>query len=197
MKIKIIDSFLNKKDLKKIILCLKKTPVKKDDISIYKINNKTLVNTLNKNYHNIAISILKKIAPKKINLFDYSQFVIVETGPDFKFPIHDDDPNKILSGVIYLKPKKNSGTIFYSSKRGANKKIIKWKQNRAVFFSRIERESWHSYQGDGKNNRITLVYNLMTNRVNQVFKLERKNYFFGMIRWKLNPFIYRFFKRII
>ena len=197
MKIKIIDSFLNKKDLKKIILCLKKTPVKKDDISIYKINNKTLVNTLNKNYHNIAISILKKIAPKKINLFDYSQFVIVETGPDFKFPIHDDDPNKILSGVIYLKPKKNSGTIFYSSKRGSNKKIIKWKQNRAVFFSRIERESCHSYQGDGKNNRITLVYNLMTNRVNQVFKLERKNYFFGMIRWKLNPFIYRFFKRII
>ena len=48
--------------------------------------------------------------------------------------------------------------------KGANKRIIEWKQNRAVFFSRNERETWHSYEGDGSSNRIALVYNLMTKK---------------------------------
>ena len=28
-----------------------------------------------------------------------------------------------------------------------------WQTNRGVFFSRKERETWHSYQSDGVNNR--------------------------------------------
>ena len=47
-----------------------------------------------------------------------SQFHIIETGSDYKYPIHDDTPNKLLSGVIYLRPKKNSGTCSLQSAEG-------------------------------------------------------------------------------
>ena len=50
-------------------------------------------------------------------MYDYSEFQIVETGANFVFPIHDDTPNKLLSGVVYLKPEYNSGTIFYENKK--------------------------------------------------------------------------------
>ena len=108
--------------------------------------------------------------------------------------ISDDTPNKLLSGVVYLKPEKNIGTIFYEDKQGNGRKEIEWKQNRAVFFSRTERETWHSYQGDGKCNRIALVYNLMTNNIKEVCKIEKKNYIISQFRYKINPYIYRFFK---
>ena len=62
----------------------------------------------------------------KVQLYDYSEFCYIESGADFKFPIHDDTPNKLLSGVIYLKPNNNNGTIFYKNK-GDGKKEIEWK----------------------------------------------------------------------
>ena len=71
---------------------------------------------------------------KKTKLYEYSEFHIVETGKDFVFPIHDDQPEKLLSGVIYLKPSVNRGTIFYNNKKGEGKNEIEWKTNRAVFF---------------------------------------------------------------
>ena len=103
----------------------------------------------------------------------------------------------MLSGVIYLKPNNNNGTIFYKNKRGEGKTEIEWKVNKAVFFSREERTTWHSYQGDGKSNRIVLVYNLMTRRIKDVFKVENKNFIIGNLRYKINPYIYRFFKKTI
>ena len=72
--------------------------------------------------------------------------------------------------------------------------MVDWKVNRAVFFSRIEKETWHSYKGDGKSNRIALVYNLMTNKIKEVYNIEQKSYLLGQLRYKLNPYIYRFFK---
>ena len=61
--------------------------------------------------------------------------MIIKSGKNYKFPIHDDTPNKLLSGVIYLYPEKNTGTLFYSDKKGSEKEIIDWKPNRAVFFT--------------------------------------------------------------
>ena len=129
---------------------------------------------LHKSYHPKAIEILQELNPSKVHLYDYSEFHIIETGADYKFPIHDDTPNKLLSGVIYLKPQNNSGTIFYTNKKGDGKKEIGWKINKAVFFSREERTTWHSYQGDGKSNRIVLVYNLMTKKLKRYSKLKIK-----------------------
>ena len=45
-----------------------------------------------------------------------------------------------------------------------------------------------------KNNRLVLVYNLMTNRIKKVFKIEKKFFLFGYFRYKINPILYRLFK---
>ena len=198
MNIKIIDNFLQNEDLEILSkLSNKVEAVEKQGLDIKKIDDIELIDQLNDKYHLKSMEILKEMCPDKIKLYDYTQYAIVETGSKFKFPIHDDDPNKILSGVIYLKPEKNTGTIFYSNKKGDNPKVIEWKINRAIFFSRKERKTWHSYEGNGLENRIVLVYNLMTKNVKKVYEIENKNYFFGLLRWKLNSYLYRFLGFII
>ena len=205
MNIKIIENFLDPEYLS-TLQSLDIKPAEQNQIKIYQniiiedritqndcISDNTL-KSLNSHYHNKAINILKELNPEKIKLYDYSEFFIIETGSNYKFPIHDDTPNKLLSGVVYLKPEENSGTIFYKNKKGDDRKEIEWKVNRAVFFSRSERNTWHSYQGDGKNNRLVLVYNLMTKRIKEVYKIEKKNYFLGMFRYKINYYLYRYFK---
>ena len=208
MKIKILDSFLNKEDLQELSsLNLKK--VLKNEVKVYhntvNLNNdiqsecisKESISRLQKNYHNKAIDILNELNPKKVSLYDYSEFHIIETGADYVFPIHDDTPNKLLSGVVYLKPENNTGTIFYENKNGDGKNEVPWRVNRAVFFSRSERKTWHSYKGDGKSNRVALVYNLMTARLKEVYKIENKSYFLGQLRYKLNPYLHRYLKLTI
>ena len=179
MNIKIIDNFLKDQDFSD--LCsLNINTVKRDKVKVYhngvynngQIKNdcidKDTLKRLVKNYNNKALELLEELNPKKVDLYEYAEFNIIETGADYKFPIHDDTPNKLLSGVVYLKPEKNSGTIFYDNKKGQGKKEIEWKPNRAVFFSRSEKETWHSYEGDGVSNRLALVYNLMTNDIKGV-----------------------------
>ena len=205
MKLKIIENFLNTEDLRN--LCsLNLNLVKHNEIKVYQniitgnnimksdCINHELLKGLNDRYHKKALDILKELNPEKLNLYDYSEFYIIETGSNYKFPIHDDIPNKLLSGVVYLKPEKNSGTFFYKSKKGDEKKEVEWKINRAVFFSRAEKETWHSYQGDGKSNRIVLVYNLMTNKLKDVYKIEGRSYLFGLLRYKINYYLYKYFK---
>ena len=202
-KIKIIDNFLYKDDYDK--LCNLKIEKKNNEkFKVYHneiIGNKILKSSIDKklliklnNYHEKTINVLKELCPEKVDLYDYSDFVIILTDKNAKFPFHDDTPNKLLSGVIYLNPEKNSGTIFSNSKKGTNCKKVDWKQNRAVFFSRRERETWHAYEGDGINNRLALVYNLNSYRLKEVYKVERKNYFYGNFRYKINPYLFRFLK---
>ncbi len=205
MNLKVIDNFLSQKHLDSLNN-IKLNKISNNEVKVYhnKINNDKIFDNkcidekllweLQKTYHQAALSVLKEINPKKKDLYDYSEFQIIESGSNFVFPIHDDTPNKLLSGVIYLKPSSNSGTIFYKNKKGDDKKIVDWKINRAVFFSRSEKETWHSYEGDGKSNRIVLVYNLMTNKIKDVYKAENKNYLLGNLRFKINPYLYKYFK---
>ena len=205
MKLKIIENFLNQNDLEELS-SLKLNHTEKNCLNVYhnEINKKDeikndcikkdTIKRLHKNYHLKALEILKELNPLKINLYDYSEFHIIETGLDYKFPIHDDTPNKLLSGVVYLKPKYNNGTIFYNNKKGDGKKEIEWKINRAVFFARKEKITWHSYEGDGKNDRVALVFNLMTYKIQKVFKIEKTNSFLGKIRFKTNPYLMKYFK---
>jgi hypothetical protein len=205
MRLKIIENFLNSKDLSN--LCsLDIKSVGSNEIKVYQniitgdqvsrndcIDLK-LLKGMHDRYHNLAIKILRELNPEKVSLYDYSEFYIIETGSNYKFPIHDDIPNKILSGVVYLKPEKNSGTLFYKNKKGEAKEEVEWKVNKAVFFSRAEKETWHSYQGDGKSNRLVLVYNLMTNKLKDVYKIEGKSYYLGMLRFKINYYLHKYFK---
>ncbi len=206
-KVKIVDNFLSEKDFNELLsLKIEKNTSKKFNIYHNEIDDegvisstidKKLIERLHKTYHAKAISILSEINKDKVELYDYSDFTIIITDKDSKFPIHDDTPNKLLSGVIYLYPEKNYGTFFYDDKKGANKIHTEWQTNRGVFFSRKERETWHSYQSDGVNNRMVLVYNLMTRRIRQVYQIEKKNYFLGNLRWKINPYLYEYFKFIL
>jgi hypothetical protein len=209
-KIKIFDDFLESEDLKELSIYAKN--LKNDrDVHVFHneidVNNKVLnasidnnlLIRLNKRYLEKAINILKELNEKKVSLLDYSDFTIIKTKKNIKFPIHDDTFNKLLSGVVYLYPEKNIGTIFYNTKSGKDKNIVEWKINRAVFFSRIERETWHSYRADSANDRITLIFNLMTKEKNlkKILDIEKKNYFFGKLRYKINPYLYRLFNNTI
>jgi len=205
MKIKIVENFLKKKDFRKIT-SLKLKKISQNEIKVYHNNidknnivkstclNSKVVRAMHKKYHPIALNILKVLNRNKIDLYEYSEFHIINTGAKYIFPIHDDTPNKLLSGVVYLTPRDNLGTFFYKNKNGDKKKEIKWKQNRAVFFSRLERKSWHSFQGDGKSNRLVLVYNLMTTKIRKVAEIEKRSYLIMQLRYLLNPYIYRIFK---
>ena len=85
--------------------------------------------------------------------------------------------------------------MFCDDKKGTNSKNVDWKQNRAVFFARKERETWHSFESDGISTRVAVVYNLMTTDIKNVCKIEGKSFILSLLRYKLNPFIYRFLKK--
>ena len=61
--------------------------------------------------------------------------------------------------------------------------VIRWKQNRGFVFSRINQKTWHSYQGDKKNNRLTLVINICTDKVEEVDRIEQTKEFKESITW--------------
>ena len=205
---KIIDNFLDPDDFK--ALCsIKLKEIKSNELAVYhnsihtngkiitECMNEELIKKLHNNYHEKAIELLKELAPNKVSLYDHSEFHIIETGANYTFPIHRDTPNKLLSGVIYLKPETNKGTFLYSDKHGNNKTEIEWKQNRAFFFSRSEHDSWHSYAADKKSNRLALVYNLMTLNVKGACKVEGINYYKVRLREFLNQYMFRYFKTLI
>ena len=202
---KIIDNFLIDEHFEK--LCkLNLKIINSNEIRVYhnkidKFDNlkssclsENLLRDLYKEYNQKAMNILNELAPQKLKLYDYSEFHIVETGKNYKFPIHRDTPNKLLSGVIYLYPKKNKGTFIYENRYGKNKKEIEWKQNRAFFFSRSENYSWHSYEGDRNSNRLALVYNLMTLYLKKACEIENINYYKTKIFDKINPYLLKYFK---
>jgi len=207
-EIKIYDNFFDINDFN-IINSIKLDHIRSSDIKVYhneidKENiikqsciDRNLIEAIHKKYHQRVFEILKNLNFDKSKIYDYTDLTIIKTGKNYKFPIHDDTPNKLLSGVIYLHPEINTGTIFYDNKKGDNKKIIQWKKNRAVFFSRKERVTWHSYEGNGESDRIALVYNLMTNKIKDVYKIEKKNYFLGSLRHKINPYLLEYFQTTI
>ena len=204
-KYKVIDNFLNKEDFDRLN-SIKLDEIPHNSIKVYHneidLNKKLITNSfdekiirdLQENYHNKTFEILKELNYEKSKLYEYSDFTIIKTGRNYKFPIHDDTPNKLLSGVIYLYPEQNKGTIIYKNKKGEDKRIIEWKQNRSLFFSREEKITWHSYEGNNTSDRVALVYNLMTTQIKKVFEIEKKSYIFGKLRWKLNPYLYQYFK---
>jgi len=129
------------------------------------------------------VGYLKELSPQKLSMFNYSEFKIAVQGKNFIFPFHTDTPKKILSNVIYIGPESNSGTVLSSSKKHEDLKEIEWKRNRALIFSRNNDQTWHAFKSDGKNTRITIIFNLMSDDVKKIRIIE-------------DGFIKYFFKRI-
>ncbi len=208
LKIEIIDNFLTSEDLKELqSLELKSTPDKKMNVYVKKIDGNNIISgsgisddTAKKfqtNYHNKALDLLKKLNPEKAELYEYSEFGITDTGTNYNFPIHNDTPNKLLSGVIFLSPDKSEGTKFYKNKKGEGENSIDWKINRGVFFSRLENHSWHSFNNGTNGVRRVLIYNLMTYNVKKVCEIEKVNPYIVKFKHLVNPYLYRFFKFVI
>ena len=61
--------------------------------------------------------------------------------------------------------------------------VIKWKVNRAMIFSRIGQKTWHSYQGDGKSNRLVFGINVGTERAKEAREIEDSEEFKKSITW--------------
>ena len=117
------------------------------------------IREIHNTYHDQMINWLKELAPEKLQHYWYTELNVVNNGKDYVFPIHSDSRDKLLSVVIYIAPENNEGTWLYENQSGKNPKQIEWIPNRAFVFSRND-NTWHSYKADGKNNRLTLVYNL-------------------------------------
>ena len=148
------------------------------------------VRELQRSYHPVCLDILAKLAPSKMKLYTHSEFHLVYTRNGFSFPIHDDIPQKLLSCVVYLSPRDNLGTLLYRKKHDRTPfSTVEWKQNRALFFSRVDSTTWHSYSAKANSTRLCLVYNLMTNRVRDVYKAENSSYPSYFIRSRIKQYL--------
>ena len=73
------------------------------------------------------------------------------------FKIHDENPRKKMSVVVYLEPKTSHGTSLYDSDKKFVKRI-EWVKNRALFFKGQQGITWHSYVNNFKTPRLTINY---------------------------------------
>lgn len=114
-------------------------------------------------YSEVLADYLSLARPLKKFLVDYYDIALQVSGPDFEDKIHLDVPRKLVSGVVYLRSGIDGiGTlVFDEGGEHANESIVPWVDNRAMFFCR-DQSSWHSYRGNGTDNRVTLTYNACT-----------------------------------
>jgi|TARA_B100000035_G_scaffold148704_1_gene126760 hypothetical protein len=75
-------------------------------------------------------------------------------GP-YKYKLHDEAPNKILSLVVYIDPVENRGTRLFTKDKTFCKEI-EWRQNRAFIFCGVEGVTWHDYLCNKGDFRITI-----------------------------------------
>jgi len=86
-------------------------------------------------------------------LSHYIEINIIMDGYDY--PIHDENPRKILSIVNYVAPEKSTGTLIYDVDKEFVKEV-EWKQNRTLIFPGITGVTWHAYKVEPRKPRITL-----------------------------------------
>ena len=75
-------------------------------------------------------------------------------GP-YKYKLHSEAPNKIMSLVVYLGPEINRGTRLFDKDKKFFKELD-WKPNRAFIFCGIDDVTWHDYLCDKGTFRITI-----------------------------------------
>ena len=83
----------------------------------------------------------------------------------YKFHIHQEGLEKVWSSVTYITPKNNVGTKMYSAQ--TEKRFVKeaeWKPNNTFIFSGQQNKTWHSYESDQTQQRITLNLFLVNGR---------------------------------
>ena len=80
----------------------------------------------------------------------------------YKFYIHQEGLEKIWSSVTYITPENNVGTKMYTEqKEDAFVKEAEWRPNSTFIFCGQQGKTWHSYESDQTEQRITLNLFLM------------------------------------
>ena len=80
----------------------------------------------------------------------------------YKFYIHQEGLEKIWSSVTYVTPENNVGTKMYTEqKEDTFVKEAEWKPNSTFIFCGQQGKTWHSYESDQTEQRITLNLFLM------------------------------------
>ena len=75
----------------------------------------------------------------------------------YKFYIHMEGLEKIWSSVTYITPEENVGTKMYTEQdKNTFVKEAKWKPNNSFIFCGQQDKTWHSYESDQTQQRITL-----------------------------------------
>jgi len=80
----------------------------------------------------------------------------------YKFYIHQEGLEKIWSSVTYITPENNVGTKMYTEqKEDTFVKEAEWKPNSTFIFCGQQGKTWHSYESNQMEQRITLNLFLM------------------------------------
>jgi len=75
----------------------------------------------------------------------------------YKFYIHMEGLEKIWSSVTYITPEINVGTKMYTDQdKNTFVKEAEWKPNNTFIFCGQQNKTWHSYESDQTQQRITL-----------------------------------------
>jgi hypothetical protein len=168
----VIDNFFEDSDFRKIQELVSNLKSNDDAVSVFSDNKSLDLGDFDKNkYVKLAEQAITALAPWKVNLYEDNQFHIAITKKNKSYPRHVDIPKKLLSGVIYISPEVNIGTHLHEAKEGGKSSTIKWKPNRAFFFSREEDVSWHSYSA-GNEDRAVVIINLICSSPNKALLAE-------------------------
>ena len=83
----------------------------------------------------------------------------------YKFHIHQEGLEKIWSSVTYVTPENNVGTKMYTEDNpNSFVKEAEWKPNNTFIFCGQQNKTWHSYESDQTQQRITLNLFLVNGR---------------------------------
>ena len=91
------------------------------------------------------------------NKLDVNCHISITPPLPYKFYIHMEGLEKIWSSVTYITPEKNVGTKMYTEQdEKAFVKEAEWKPNNSFIFCGQQNKTWHSYESDQTQQRITL-----------------------------------------
>ena len=91
------------------------------------------------------------------------------TGKDFKFNIHTDSSNKVLTAVTYISEGSYRGTMIYRSHtEDSYVKDIEWKQNRSFIICPVEnKDTWHNWENYSDTARVSI--NLSCQKIESLY----------------------------
>jgi len=154
------------------------------------IRDDNLYNRLHEEFKTYLPSILDKFKPVRLDKDDevFVDLRFMTTPPNDYGGIHGDNRQKVWTLIIYVWPKKSSGTVLWTNvSLDENGDIVEsdihseidWKVNRAIFFSPgDEKDGWvhtpHQIINASKEiGRLTLMFNVYKSEHNGTYSEEK------------------------